>query len=86
MNDLFRTGVFDRPIDVLLNDQSATEERLAARELVLRLMRQQREQILKNPVLRKLSENPINSGVIMSSLGNLRTTLKRVEIETLVGA
>ncbi len=86
MNDLFRTGAFDRPMDVLLNDQSATEERLAARELVLRIMRQQREQILKNPVLRKLSENPINSGVIMSSLGNLRTTLKRVEIETLVGA
>lgn len=85
MVDLFHSSAFDSPMNVLLDEGSEKEKRLAAREQILKSMRQQRDQILKNPVLSKLAENPIDSASILTSLGNLRTTLKRVEIETLVG-
>ncbi len=82
----FPSNIFEKPILVLVDTTSSPEQRLAAREQILRLMRQQRDTILQNPLFKTLAKNPIDSAAMMSALGGLRTTLKRIEIESLVGA
>lgn len=82
----FPSNIFEKPILVLVDTTSSPEQRLAAREQILRLMRQQRDTILQNPLFKTLAKNPIDSASMMSALGGIRTTLKRIEIESLVGA
>ncbi len=84
----FSLTAFTAPLKVLTDiPRPPVEKRLAAREEALKTMRQYREAILHDPVLRKLTDksNPLNQKQLLAAFGNLRVALKRIEIESLIG-
>ena len=84
----FSQSAFTAPLKVLTDvPRPAMEKRLAAREEALKTMRQYREDVLRDPVLRKLTDqsNPLNQKKLLAAFGNLRVALKRIEIESLIG-
>src|SRR5690606_34011857 len=91
----FRADAFAKPLTILTTkssgDKSEKEklhrQKLAAREEALRIMRQLRTDVLNHPLLRLLAskENPFEQNQVMAALAYIRASLKRIEIETLIG-
>ena len=84
LKNQFPLDAFDKPIAVLLNSEDPNEKR-AAREEGLRIMRQQRDIIHSNPAIRRLMENPLDPSSMMAAIAYLRQSLKSLELEMLVG-
>ncbi|MBV8503095.1 MAG: hypothetical protein JO006_15440 [Paucibacter sp.] len=88
---LFQAEAFAAPFGELLRDadgdQAIERLQLAARETVLRQMRQYRVD-LANPLLRKLASraNPIDSTSVLVAISGLETTLKEIELQALASA
>jgi hypothetical protein len=85
---MFHAEAFSAAFGVLLRDANGDagieRARLAARETVLRQMRQYRAD-LESPLLRKLASkaNPIDATSMTVALGGLGTTLKEIELQAL---
>lgn len=67
---------------------SQKKEKKAAREQALRTMRQLRTQLVTNPLLIGLTDksNPFDQARMMAAAGTLRASLKRIQLESLIGA
>ncbi len=50
-------------------------------------MRNYREELLHNPVIKKLvdTSNPFNQAKLLIAVADLRVSLKRIEVESLIG-
>jgi hypothetical protein len=91
----FRQDAFAKPFEVLTKPtpkkkaekEKLHKEKLAAREEVLRVMRQYRTDILNHPIFRKLTDakNPFDQPKMMAASAYVRAALKKVELETLIG-
>jgi hypothetical protein len=84
----FSMSAFNKPFAVMsAGKNSSKEDKKAAREDALRVMRQYRTDVLNHPVLTKLTkkENPFEQAKLTAAMGYLRAALKRIEIESLIG-
>lgn len=65
---------------------AARRTRLAEREVALRTMRQFRDELLTNPLLRQLADrmqNPFSADVVLNAVAGVRVTLKELELQLL---
>ena len=91
LTTMFQAEAFSTAFGQLLldaeGDTGIQRQQLAARETVLRQMRQYRAD-LDHPLLRKLTSraNPIDSTSVMVAVSGLETTLKEIELQALASA
>ncbi|MCM2369896.1 hypothetical protein [Aporhodopirellula aestuarii] len=95
LENSFDASAFNATFEILIQNPEGLEgaaklelrrRKLAAREDALLIMRRYREEILLNPVFKKLvdASNPYEQKRVTGATGSLRAALKRVEIESLI--